>query len=112
MQDERQQVIHELVLEWMQRASADLVVARMVDNSQITSEILVFHAQQAAEKALKALLIQRQVDFPPIHSIAALLKLCQEAGYKGIETCQCKVEMSPTLQSRDVPFFGVKRIIR
>ncbi len=42
-------------------------------------------AQQAVEKALKALLVQRQVEFPRLHVIGTLLKLCQEAGYDGVE---------------------------
>lgn len=86
MPDERQEAIRELVEEWMRRARSDLAVARMVDEEQIAPEILAFHAQQAAEKALKALLVQRQVEFPRLHVIAPLLKLCQEAGYEGTET--------------------------
>ncbi len=85
MPDERQQAIRELVAEWMRHARSDLAVARMVDEEQIAPEILAFHAQQAAEKALKALLVQRQVEFPRLHVIGPLLKLCQEAGYQGIE---------------------------
>jgi HEPN domain-containing protein len=58
----------------------------MVEEEQISPEILAFHAQQAAEKSLKALLVQRQVEFPRQHVIAPLLKLCQEAGYEGVES--------------------------
>ena len=38
-------------------------------------ETLVFHAQQAAEKALKAVLIAKAVSFPRTHSIRILLNL-------------------------------------
>ncbi len=85
MPDERQQAIRELAAEWLRHAHSDLAVARMVEEEQIAPEILAFHAQQAAEKALKALLVQRQVEFPRLHVIGPLLKLCQEAGYEGTE---------------------------
>ncbi len=38
-------------------------------------EDLCFHAQQAAEKAIKALLIDRDIEFPYIHDIAGLFAL-------------------------------------
>jgi HEPN domain-containing protein len=37
---------------------------------------LGYHAQQCAEKYLKAYLVQKGVDFPYTHSISALLELC------------------------------------
>jgi HEPN domain-containing protein len=77
------ETIRALVAEWMRRAHADLAVAEMIDNEHIAPEILAFHAQQAAEKALKALLVQRQVEFPPTHSIGVLIALCRDAGYIG-----------------------------
>jgi HEPN domain-containing protein len=43
-------------------------------------EDLCFDAQQAAEKALKAVLVQCQVAFPKTHAIADLLTLLQQAG--------------------------------
>ena len=45
------------------------------------ADVLVcFHAQQAVEKALKAVLAARGVEFPFIHDISGLAKLCREAG--------------------------------
>jgi HEPN domain-containing protein len=41
---------------------------------------LCFHAQQAAEKAVKALLIMYGVEFPYVHDIAQLLTLLERAG--------------------------------
>lgn len=38
-------------------------------------EDLCFDTQQAAEKALKALLVQRNVPFPYVHDLATLLTL-------------------------------------
>jgi len=43
-------------------------------------EDLCFDAQQAAEKAVKALLIKREVEFPYVHDLAYLLTLLAEGG--------------------------------
>lgn len=40
---------------------------------------MCFHAQQAAEKAIKALLIRHGVQFPYVHDLAALLTLLEKA---------------------------------
>jgi HEPN domain-containing protein len=39
-----------------------------------------FHAQQSAEKYLKALLILKDVDFPKTHDLPTLNTLCNNAG--------------------------------
>lgn len=60
--------------EWLRRASSSLVRASdEPTRPEVLFDDLCFDAQQAAEKALKALLVQRQVDFPKTHSIAELL---------------------------------------
>ena len=43
-------------------------------------EDLCFDAQQAAEKAIKAVLIARGADFPPIHDLAGLLTILAQNG--------------------------------
>jgi len=43
-------------------------------------EDLCFDAQQAAEKAVKAMLIHREVEYPYVHDLAELLTLLQLAG--------------------------------
>ncbi|MGE5310527.1 MAG: HEPN domain-containing protein [Nitrospirota bacterium] len=58
MPAERERAIHEVVAEWMRRARADLALAQMTRQKRIAPEILTFHAQQAVEKALKALLVR------------------------------------------------------
>src|SRR5271169_3063719 len=68
-----------LLREWIERADADLEVARRIaaeaaGNLRIR-EIVGFHCQQAAEKYLKALLTRRQIEFPKTHDIKTLLRL-------------------------------------
>jgi len=60
--------------EWLNRAKSNLLLAR-ARRAEIYLEDLCFNAQQAAEKAIKALLIQRDVAFPYVHDIAQLLTL-------------------------------------
>ena len=46
----------------------------------ILLEDLCFDAQQAAEKAIKAVLVHRGIRFPKTHAIAELLSLAAENG--------------------------------
>lgn len=43
-------------------------------------EAMCFHAQQCAEKALKAVLTSRCLDFPPTHNLQTLAKIVVEQG--------------------------------
>jgi len=63
MPDERDEVVQKLVAEWVPRVHADMTVATFVDDDRLAPEIIAFHAQQAAEKMLKALLVQRPLTF-------------------------------------------------
>ena len=65
--------------EWMNRARSSLAIAKN-RVPQAYLEDLCFEAQQAAEKAVKALMIKRGIDFPYVHDLARLLSLLKEAG--------------------------------
>ena len=65
--------------EWLRRAESNLVQARQTDE-RVCLEDLCFQAQQAAEKALKALLLARGGQPPRTHSLAALLRLIRDTG--------------------------------
>ena len=60
--------------EWINRARSNLVRAQAMLPG-VYLEDLCFDAQQAAEKAIKAVLIARGAVFPPIHDLAGLLTL-------------------------------------
>jgi HEPN domain-containing protein len=71
----------EFVTEWLRRARSNLERARVGQISEeILYEDLCFDCQQSAEKALKALLISLDKEFPWTHSIARLLELVSKAG--------------------------------
>ncbi len=61
--------------DWLRYARSDLELARVVRPDEVLFEGLCFHAQQAAEKALKAVLITKGVPPPKTHNIRTLLDL-------------------------------------
>ena len=65
--------------EWLNRARSNLALARnRIPGAYL--EDLCFEAQQAAEKAIKAVMIARGIDFPYVHDLNRLLALLEEAG--------------------------------
>jgi HEPN domain-containing protein len=71
----------DLAEQMLDRAREDEAAARaMLDVGAVTDAIVGFHAQQAVEKALKAVLAARGIDFPFTHDLEGLAELCQEAG--------------------------------
>lgn len=65
--------------EWLNRARSNLARAK-AEIPDAYLEDLCFDAQQAAEKAIKAVLLQKKVAFPYIHDLARLLTLLEESG--------------------------------
>jgi HEPN domain-containing protein len=70
--------ILEKVRQWLAYADEDLGVARHGFSMPGTPpyRVIAFHAQQCAEKYLKAFLVFQGVDFPYTHSLRRLLDLC------------------------------------
>ena len=67
--------------EWLNRARSNLAKARESPGVEyVYLEDLCFDAQQAAEKAIKAVLIHLNVQFPYTHDLARLLSLAEHAG--------------------------------
>ena len=61
--------------DWLRYAYSDLELAGVERSSRVLLEALCFHAQQAAEKALKAVLIACGISFPRTHNVRTLLDL-------------------------------------
>ena len=70
------------VRQWATYADEDLELARhaLGMGAKCSTRLVAYHAQQCAEKYLKAYLVHRQVDFPFTHNISLLLELCGESG--------------------------------
>jgi HEPN domain-containing protein len=67
--------------EWMRRVRSNLARARDASGvPHVLYEDLCFDAQQAAEKAIKAVLVKAGKPYPKTHVIERLLALAEEAG--------------------------------
>ena len=68
--------------EWLRRARSNLARS---SQGQVTPDVLFedacFDAQQAVEKALKALLVLRGVQVPRTHAISELITILAELGF-------------------------------
>ena len=65
--------------DWLRHARSDLAVARQRLKPGVLHETLCFHAQQAAEKSLKGVLLAVAVPFPYTHDLARLITLVRGA---------------------------------
>jgi len=70
----------ELVREWFEIASTDLRTAKHLFETMHPKplEIICYHCQQAAEKALKGFLVDQEVEPPRIHDLSSLCLMCAE----------------------------------
>ncbi|MBD3308786.1 HEPN domain-containing protein [candidate division KSB3 bacterium] len=74
-----------LTQEWLKAARDDiLTIEELLDNEHLT-HIMAFHAEQAVEKCLKAILEEDRVEFPRIHDLSRLYKLVQGSRHFSIE---------------------------
>ena len=82
--------LNKLAKGFLVRAEADLLVAgneiKLFEDGTAT-EMICFHAQQAVEKYLKALITSKDISVPRTHSIEYLLEVCSDfdADFKNIE---------------------------
>ncbi len=61
-------------VEWLSHAESDLNLAKLgKGKDKVLPEQICFHAQQAAEKALKSLLLFHKLEFPLTHDLVELL---------------------------------------
>lgn len=66
--------------DWIERAKSNLTRSRQPKPDGVFYEDLCFDAQQATEKALKAFLIARGVEFRFVHDIGELLRTLEQSG--------------------------------
>ncbi len=84
---------------WLARARSNLRLAEIGGQQDVFLEDLCFEAQQAAEKALKAVCVFFKVDFPKTHSLVTLAGLLEQAG----------VKVPPAIRDADpLTFFAVQ----
>ncbi len=74
------QPVLDKVRQWLIHADEDLrlAIAAMEHVADCPYRLVAYHAQQCAEKHIKAFLVYCGVDFPYTHNIRRLLKLCSQ----------------------------------
>jgi len=71
-----EQVRCDFVRQWLDKARKDLAAGAVLLKEEFEDyENVGFHAQQAAEKFIKAFLVRHQIEFPKSHDIALLRQL-------------------------------------
>ncbi len=66
---------------WLKHAQSDLRIAQLgKEDKHVLAEQTCFHAQQAAEKSLKAVLLHNTIDFPLTHDLQELIEIAERGG--------------------------------
>lgn len=73
---------HEQAVLFVKKALDDLqLLDEVLSSKKVSDDIFGFHAQQATEKFLKALLSEHALSFPRTHNLRLLMDLLSDAGY-------------------------------
>lgn len=78
---------HDLATTLLRLAAEDHAAAKTLLDADSPPSIVGFHCQQAAEKALKAVLAVEGLDFPYTHDLGLLMQLCEDAGAALAASC-------------------------
>jgi len=85
----------DLVRGWLRKAESDLANAEMCLSAGLSLDTACFHAQQAAEKWIKAYLTAYEVDFPFIHNLEKLIELCAQRDPSFVDLEAAGQELTP-----------------
>jgi HEPN domain-containing protein len=66
--------------QWLNRAKSNLAIARQPKTDEIYWEDLCFEVQQAAEKALKAVMLAKGIKFRLVHNLSEHLTRLEQSG--------------------------------
>jgi len=81
--------------EWLQRARSNYALACAAKPAETCWEDLCFQAQQAAEKAIKAVMLHKGVRFPYVHDLANLLTELERGGFAVPESVKACASITP-----------------
>lgn len=97
----------DLVKLWIKKAENDLITAEHSLNIKPTppTDTICFHAQQCAEKYLKAYLIYKDVQFEKVHDLGDLVSMCTTKAENFKEIHDTVEELTPF--AVDVRYPGV-----
>lgn len=63
--------------QWLDLARADLVNCEKIIDDEFLASIVAFHSQQAVEKCFKALIEEKELNIPHIHSLIRLYQIVE-----------------------------------
>jgi HEPN domain-containing protein len=88
--------------EWVQAADEDLRLARHAFKlkSAVPYKLIAYHAQQCAEKSLKAYLVSKKIDFPYTHNISLLFELLPPSADWSKELSKAEILSSYAITTR------------
>jgi len=88
--------------DWLVHAEGDLHFAKLGRrDAETLPNLIAFHAQQAIEKSLKAILVEQQMEFPKTHDLEELFLLIKETGLTWPAEIERAKEFTPfAVQSR------------
>jgi HEPN domain-containing protein len=89
--------------DWLRRAKGNLARAKQTKPKDAFWEDLCFDAQQAAEKAIKAVLVFRQLEFRKTHDLRGILTLLDSSGYRVPEEFEGQTNSPTTLLKPGIP---------
>lgn len=81
--------------EWLARARSNLAIAKASVLDDVFIEDLCFNAQQAAEKAFKAVLMGRHIPFRYVHDLQELITTLMQHGVAVPEEVQMATILTP-----------------
>lgn len=61
-----------LTKEWLKAANYDLILINEIVHNNFLTQMVAFHSQQAIEKTLKAILVEKEGKAPKIHDLLVL----------------------------------------
>lgn len=67
------EVGREYIRQWLEKADTDLRAAEYLLTASGFTDVICFHAQQAVEKLLKAVLAYKKIEIPRTHDLKILL---------------------------------------
>jgi HEPN domain-containing protein len=78
----------DLVKGWLRKAESDLTASSLCLAQGQALDTACFHAQQAAEKCLKAYLVAQNIAFPFTHNLEKLTELCMlnDASFSSVKS--------------------------
>ena len=85
----------DLVRGWLLKAESDLANVRMCLAAEQALDTACFHAQQAAEKFIKAYLTAHDIDFPFVHNLEKLVELCAQGDPSFLSMKTVSQELTP-----------------